>query len=184
MRLARSFIAFISLVALAGCAAPAAVPPQSDYPVGGEVFHLDVAQIEINRPSVLPAGAAIDMSGAVEAWLREHLVAVGTSGRIRANINDAAVRESVVNRTARGGLSFDRTYQYDGMVDVRIDATDRQTQRAAFAGASASRSGTLHGGATPDQRHQTASEVADGVMWDFEEGLSDDIRRRLARFLR
>lgn len=183
MKLPRSVFALLSLVALAGCAAPAAVPPQTGYPVGGEVFRLDVAEVEINRPAAMPAGTVIDMSNAVESWLREHLVAVGTSGRIRANINDAAVRESVIQRTARGGLSFDRTYQYDGMVDVRIDATDRSTQRAAFAGANASRSGALPSGASPDQRNQAASEVADGVMWDFEAGLSAEIRRRLARFL-
>ncbi len=184
MRLPGSVIALLALVFLAGCAAPAAVPPQSNYPAGGEVFRLDVAQVEIYRPTAMPAGTAVDMSHAVETWLRDHLVAVGSSGRIRASINDAAVRETVVNRTARGGLSFDRSYQYDGMVDVRIDATDRSTQRAAFAGANAARSSTLSSGASPDQRAQAASEVADGVMWDLEAKLSAEIRRRLARFLR
>lgn len=152
-------------------------------PVTGDVLRLDVAQIEIYRPAAEP-GTVIDMAGAVETWLREHLVAVGASGRVRASINNAAVRESVMRRTARGGLSFDRIRQYDGMVHVRLDATDRSTQRAGFAGGSASRSQTVQADIPVSEQQRVASEMADALMADFSYSLSADVRQRLARFLR
>jgi len=169
---------------LAGCASQAAAPVQGPIqPVVGDVFHLDVAQIEIFRPAAEP-GTVIDMSTAVENWLRKHLVAVGTSGRIRAGINNAAVRESVMRRTAPGGTSFNRVRQYDGMVHVRIDATNRSTGQAGFAGGSASRSQTVAADIQVAQQHQVASDMADALMRDFSYSLSADVRQRLAKFLR
>jgi hypothetical protein len=186
MRLPYSLFGLLSLVVLAGCAAPAAMPPPQQQlpPLGGPVYRLDVATVEIFRPAAQPAGTVIDMSSAVEQWLRDHLVAVGTSGRVRASINDAAVRQSVMRRTAPGGTSFQRVRQYDGMVHVRIDATDRSTQRAAFAGGSASRSQAADANIPADQQQRMASDMADALMLDFEASLSAEVYRRLGAFLR
>jgi len=184
MRLPGKIAVLLSLAFLAGCASQAALPTQGPMqPVAGDVFRLDVAQIEIFRPAAEP-GTVIDMSAAVEAWLREHLVAVGATGRIRAGINNAAVRQSVVRRTAPGGTSFQRNRQYDGMIHVRIDATDRSTQRAGFAGGSASRSQTVAADISVSRQQQVASDLADALMRDFSVSLSADVRQRLAKFLR
>ncbi|MBL6929140.1 MAG: hypothetical protein ISR44_08185 [Rhodospirillales bacterium] len=184
MRLLGKIAVLLSLGFLAGCASQAAIPVQGPIqPVAGDVIRLDVAQIEIFRPAAEP-GTVIDMSSAVEAWLREHLVAVGASGRIRAGINNAAVRQSVMRRTAPGGTSFERIRQYDGMIHVRIDATDRSTQRAGFAGGSASRSQIVAAEIPVAQQQQVASDMADALMTDFSYSLSADVRQRLAKFLR
>lgn len=186
MKLPHKIVAVLSLAVLAGCAAPAATPVgPMPHPVvaGGRVFHVDVAEVQVSGPAAQP-GTVVDLSGAVADWLRAHLVPVGTSGRIQANINNAEVRESVMRRTAPGGLSFERVHQFDGMIHVRLDATDRARQRAAFAGGEASRSRTVSDDMPAGQRAQVATGMADALMQDFAASLDADVSRRLVRFLR
>lgn len=183
MKLAHKIVAVLSLAILAGCAAPAAtVGPMPQPAVGGTVFHVDVADVQVNGPAAQP-GTVVDMSTAVADWLRAHLIPVGSSGQIRANINNAEIRESVMRRTAPGGLSFERVHQFDGMIHVRLDATDRSPPRAAFAGGQASGSQAVSDAVPADQRAQVATSLADRLMADFAASLDADVRRRLGRFL-
>ena len=67
----------LPLLLLGACSTPQAAPGSlpGGYPVGGETFHLDVAQIDILRVTAPEAGNAVDMTDAVDSWLRRHLVA-------------------------------------------------------------------------------------------------------------
>lgn len=176
----------LPLLALGACATPQAAPGPmpGTYPAGGEIFHLDVAQVDIQRVAAPGAGTAVDMTDAVDSWLRGHLVAVGRSGRVQATINDAGIRETVLRRTAPGGTSFERTRQFDGLIDVRLDATDRSTQRVGFAAGSASRTQAVAADMAPADREAAAVGMADALMADFQAALAADLRRRLGSFLR
>ena len=92
MKWLRLIAVMFPILLLGACATPQAAPAPTPvaYPDGGQTFHLDVAQIEILRVTSPEAGNAIDMTDAVDSWLRRHLVAVGTSGRVQATINNAA----------------------------------------------------------------------------------------------
>lgn len=181
------FVAVVlPLMLLGACSTPQAAPGPMPgaYPMGGPTFHLDVAEITIQRVAAPGAGTAIDMTDAVDSWLRRHLVPVGRSGRVQATINDAAIRESVLRRTAPGGTSFVRTRQFDGLIDVRLDATDRSTQRVGFAAGSASRSQAVPDDMAPADSGAVAAGMADALMADFQASLGADLQRRLGRFLR
>lgn len=172
-----------TLALLTACASPASEPPPwspgSSYPGPGNVVQLDVANIEVYPVAASTPDAALDLRGAVADWARNYLVPVGPSGRARVYINDAVVRERVL-RTATSGT----VRQYDGLVHVRIDVTDRETQSAGFAGASASRSESMPYDLDPWERDRRLTAMADAMLIDLEGRLRSDIQTRLGRFLR
>jgi len=185
MKIPRLAFVMVALAVLAGCAAPAATPAyQAQPPAGGEVFRLDVAEVLVTRATVADRTAAIDMTDAVDAWLRRHLVPVGASGRVEAVINNAAVREAILRRTAPGGTSFERIRQFDGLVDVRLDAIDRTTQRVGFAAGSGSRGQAVPFDTPQRDLEVLANGMADALMIDLQQSLGADIRRRMGRFVR
>lgn len=174
-----------TLILLSACASPASEPPPwtpgpgPSYPGPGNVVQLEVANIEVYPVAAADPNAALDLRDAVADWARSYLVPVGPSGRARVYINDAVVHERVL-RTARSGT----VRQYDGLIHVRVDVTDRGTQSAGFAGASASRSETAPYDLDPYERDRFLTRMADAMLLDLEQRLTSDIQTRLGRFIR
>ena len=172
-----------ALALLSACASPASEappwPPGPSYPGAENVVQLDVANIEVYPVAAVDPNAALDLRDAVADWARSYLVPVGPSGRARIYINDAVVRERVLRTAASGTVR-----QYDGLVHVRIDVTDRGTQSVGFAGASASRSEVMPYDLDPWERDRRLTAMADAMLIDLEERLTSDIQTRLGRFIR
>jgi hypothetical protein len=147
------------------------------------VIELDAAEIEVH---VVPAPnrTAVDLRGAVRAWIDDHLRPLGATGRVRVSVNNAEILESAVSRTGYGGTSFERTRQFDGIVDVRLQATDRTARRAGFADATAMRTETAPADVDAYARQRLVEGMTDALLNDMHAQLQAEIPRRMADFVR
>ena len=171
---------------LAACAAPQAGPAPQPQPVipAAQYFNVDVASVEIQHYGAPAPGTTVDLRGTIDAWAREHLHPVGASGRLRVIVNDAAIRESVYRRTAPGGTGFERLRQFDGLIDLKLEATDIRTQRSGFSGASASRTDVLPATADPYTIDSLTQRMTQALLLDLRDSVEASLQSRLSRFIR
>ena len=171
---------------LAACAsAPASTLPSSPQPVmSGEVFDLDVAEVTVLQAGAPESGTVVDLRATVDDWARRHLRPAGASGRIKVSVNNASIRESIYRRTAPGGTSFERIRQFDGLVDLKFDATDIRTQRSGFAGATVSRTDSLPYSASSAEIDHLTARLTDAMLRDLLSAVEASLHARLGRFVK
>ena len=186
MKPLRATVLVVLLGALAACTTPAAAPPPP-HPVvtpRGEIFLLDVAEVEVVQPPPAAMNEPVDMVGIVADWCRQRLRPVGASGKAKVTIHNALIRESFVRTPIPGALTFQRLRKFDGRLDVHMDVTNRSTQRFGFADGSAARSRTAPQDIDEGERQRIWYDMAQDMLDDLNVALESSVRQRLRWLLR
>ena len=190
----RAVVSVLALGLLTACASPAPQPTTTSYPViqptAGDVLKLDVAEIQIVKAYAPPRVAPhiehllpFDLSDMVANWALDRLKAVGTTGTARVVILNASMREAI-RRTESGAMSFKRNRLYEGALQVRVDVTDPQTQRAGFAKGAAASSRMVAVKISKAKRNRVWNEMTREMLNGLDASLEPDIKRGLRRLVR
>lgn len=187
-------LTLLAAVVLAGCAK---APPNPTYP---EItfqhlnpLRLNVSEIkvvnEFTPPLKLPhveheLPVKIDQS--VRNWVRDRLVAVGTSGSVATvTIKDAsAVEKPLKKDTGLKGLvtkNQSELYEFHVLVEVKITEISGSS---GFVTAEATRTKSVPEGITLNQREKTYFVQVEALMQAFDQEMEKNIRTFLGGYLR
>ncbi|MCR9214079.1 MAG: hypothetical protein NXI13_10205 [Proteobacteria bacterium] len=187
-------LTLLAVVVLAGCAK---APPSPTYP---EItfqhlnpLRLNVSEIkvinEFTPPLKLPhveheLPVKIDQS--VRNWVRDRLVAVGTSGSVATvTIKDAsAVEKPLPKESGLKGLvtkNQSELYEFHVLVEVKITEISGSS---GFVTAEATRTKSVPEGITLNQREKTYYVQVEALMQAFDQEMEKNIRTFLGGYLR
>ena len=180
-----------------GTAACQSRPPDEPYPplryTNYPVIELDVALIEIENAYVPPASPPnvdhlfpVTPLAATNQWLKDRLKAVGTVGRVRAVIaNAAAISTSIeTNKSFSGYFINEQAEQFDANLEVVIEVLDDAGARVGVAWASAKRAQTIPEDASLRDKDLVWYRMTDSLMTAFDKEIELQIRRKLDRWVR
>ncbi len=140
---------------------------------------LNVATVEVVDeyvpPKTLPNvehAAPTPPYRAVREWAGQRLKAAGTTGYVRVGIRDA----SIVRKPLIGH------YEYDGRLDVTLDADSGDGLHTATADITVSRQVTVDKDQDLAQQERTWDDLTRQMMADFDKGAQNALATNLGQF--
>jgi hypothetical protein len=171
--------------------------PQATYP---EItfshlppIRLDVAKI-IYEKRYQPPIAAPNIGhefptppvNAVERWIADRLVAIGTVGHAKVIVRRATGTETKlkVKKGLTGAFTNDQAWRYDAHVEVAIKAVDPNRKITAQSSAVAQQSRTMPEDANLPEREDLWFALTEMVMRKFNTAFEAQIRKDLTKFIK
>jgi len=187
-------LALLMTVMLVGCAK---APPNPTYP---EVtfshlnpLRLDVGEIKVVNEFVPPLKLPhvehelpVKIDQSVRNWVRDRLVAVGTSGSVATvTIKDASAVEKPLPKTSglKAIVTKDQSELYEFHVLVEVKITEISGS-SGFVTAEATRSKSVPEGITLNQREKAYYIQVEALMRAFDQEMEKNIRTFLGPYLR
>ncbi len=186
-----SIIAFSLLAACATNVAPTRYPEITFTHLAP--IKLDVAEI-VYSPRYQPPVSAPNVghefptppAAAVERWIKDRLVATGSSGHAKVTIRQASATENrlKIKKGLSGAFTTDQSWRYDAQVDVAIEAVDPNRKLKAVASTSARQSNTVAEDASLLDREDVWFALTEKLMRSFDGTFETQIRKNLAKFIK
>ncbi len=171
---------FLPLLLVAACGSDEDVPfvPPMDF-AGEPALRLYVGNVQVVDEYVPPKelphvehAAPTPPYRAVRLWADERVKAVGSSGYLRVGIKDASiVQKSLIGRV-----------EYDGRLDVELDADSGDGQHSAIAEITVSRQVTTDKDKDLAEKERIWDDLTRQMMADFDKGAESAIAANLGHF--
>ncbi len=179
-----AFVGFLALI-LSGCAETPRAPSYADITFRHlPQIKLNVGEIKFVKEYSSPLRAPnvehempVKIDASVERWVRERLVAGGTSSAYAVvTLKDASVvkRDLEKSKGLSGFFTNDQTEQYDFKVMVEVQVVSINGARA-FAAASAEQSKTMPEDRTLLERDQMFYNKTEELMRNFNKEMEQNI---------
>ena len=122
---------------------------------------------------------------AVKNWASERLKPIGNIGTAHFTIEDASVTEISLDLDKGITAIFkdQQSHQYNARIAAKLEVTGVPNIAQAVARASATRSHTLHEGASINDRQKLWFELTELIMRDFDQAMVAAIQKYLSQFL-
>lgn len=179
---------------LAACQSPPPSPSFSDISFADRPpILLDVAEIVIDVPYVEPlepphVGETFPVPPlrAARDWASQRLRAVGQRGTATVTIVEAGAVEAELERSGglRGMFTKEQAQRYEVTIAVQIRAVDPEGPRTARAEARVKRSITVPENADLNEREEIQYELTRQTMDDFDQAMTNQVRRHMGQFMR
>ena len=121
----------------------------------------------------------------VENWASERIRPIGSVGIAHLTIEDASVTE--ISLDLDNGITAifkdQQSHQYNARISVKLEVINVPNIIQAVARASATRSHTLHEGASINDRQQLWFDLTELIMQDFDKAMVAAIHKHLPEFL-
>jgi len=185
-------LAAVCALGLTGCT-QTAVPVQNLPEITFQhlvPISLNVAKIELVDQSKSALGGKhvehlfpTSPKKAISNWVRDRLVATGTSGLARVTILDAsAVEEKLTKKSGvKGFFTNDQSEKYTANTSVKLDLFDGDSNLKGYTSAKASRYVTLAEDASLLDREKTWFEMIEDLMADFDKTMVGNMNTKLLR---
>lgn len=191
----KKLLALIALTLLAACqnAPQAYVPEPFDFSQK-PALRINVAEIRIVENYQAPLRAPnvehtfpVSPASAIRQWVKQRLVATGTSGVMEVVIDDASVKEVKLPKTQgiKGLFTDDQEARYDANLRVTLRAfTGERAISDATGDVSVSRSRSINEKATVDERARQFHTITREMMTTYDTQAEARLRQYFSKFLR
>ncbi len=181
--------AVLIVTSLAACETPMQPTTGPVVPTPqANALQVDVADVQVLQAFDSSSWAAAEQAFAsrmvdgMRTWAGARMVPVGRSGTVKLIVQNASIGERV-QRVQTGPVSMERVAVYDGILDLRVEAVDRQTMRTGFADATVRRQRTAPVGTPPYERDRIWSEMATEMLSEVDAALPVEIQRRMPQMV-
>jgi hypothetical protein len=186
----KKLVALFGVIFLAACAQtpPQPVHPELTFshlpPVSLSVSSINVVD-QTQKKQLDKTESYVDYrfptspKKAIENWVRDRLVANGSSGTATVIIQDAfAIEQKLKTKTGiKGVFTNDQSERYVAGVEVRLEIRDPSSRLMSDASAKAGRSITVAEDATLYEREKQWVSIVENMMADFDKVMLENMSK-------